>query len=412
MHQTVPTVSNKNSTKFTQLEYSLIVFVLKKFSDINTPLSAADIAEHICDITGKEHSEKTILRKLNHICEVQADTANTNVINTLWLSFGGTVVEVSNLSKKNITKKQSRFYFKPILNESDLALICGTIASNRYLSDAEKSYLIATEKTLNNFNFDDKQLIQHSNTYHKSKLINIINSVYDSITKGYVIEVIYGVYDIDEKLHNTCFHAKNEHKPYHLNPYAMLWNNGSLYLLATHYNHSNPVHFRVDRIISVKPVPTEDDATIMLSRKTLPDELNQFFNYIGNNQYEFLPEKYTATYPLMGIYDVTNYQDCYIECTSSTLSILIDAFGTNLRIYPSNREHTLDATDFHGRPQKFLIAIIKNVQYDNILQFCLQLHTSIVALSPSNLVDDIRNRLQDSLNKYNIISNETFNPPM
>ena len=412
MHQISNVISNKTTINYTKLEYSLIVFVLKKFSDIEDPLSAADIAEHISNITGNEHTEKTILRKLNHICEIQSDTNNIEIVTTLWLSFGGTIVEVNNLSKKNITKKQSRFYFKPIINGSDLTLICGAIASNRYLSDAEKSYLIATEKTLNSFNINDKQLLQQSDTYHESRLIKIINSLYDAITRGYVIEVVYGMYDVNENLHTTCFHAKNEHKPYHLNPYAMLWNNGFLYLLATHYNYSNPVHFRVDRIISVKPVPTEDDATIMLPRKALPDELSPFFNYVGNNQYELLPEKYTATYPLMGIYDATNYQDCYIECTSLSLSVLIDAFGSNIRIYPSNREHTTDKADFHGRPQKFMIAIIKNVQYDNIVQFCLQHHTSITALYPDNLVNDIKNKLQESLKKYRTVSNETFKQPM
>ncbi len=411
--------TSERSKQMTQLELSFIIFILKKLSSKESPLSAAKIAHHMESLTDEEHSEKTILRKLKLLTSMQQSPDEEIISNTLWLTFGGNVVELSNEKKSNITKKQSQFYFEPLLTESDLSLVCGAITSNRYLTEAEKKYLLSREMTLTSMQLDESTLLnqidtqahvsggldkqskqEQTNIYHNSTLLRHINQLYDAIDNGYQIEIVYGVYDLDPKGLKIQFHPRNAEKPYKLNPYAFVWNSGSFYLLATHSGHENPVHFRVDRIISIKPVVTEDDATIKQSRDKVPPMLMPFIKPLKNKKYEFLADKYTATYPLMGIYDDTDYKDCFIECTANTLSILIDAFGTDLRIYPSPIPHSEDELDFHGRPQDFLAIGIRQVQYDNILQFCLQQHTSVTALYPHELVTDVMKELANTVKTY------------
>lgn len=422
--------SNERSKYIDKLEHSFIIFILKKLSHKDSPMSAAKIANYMSYLTGEDHAEKTILKKIRAICALQSDSKDHILENTLWLTFGGAIIEVSNMEKKGIKKKQSRFYFQPLMHQSDLALVCGSISSNRYLSDSEKTYLISREMTLSSLNADTNTLTKQidgmakdslaydylkdspkSSVEQHSTLLRHINHLYEAIKNGYMVEIIYGVYDIPKKGEQLNFHAKNPDKPYLLNPYAMLWNNDAFYLLATHSGHNNPVHFRIDRIISIKDVVTEDDATIKKLRAPLPEVLKPFFNFTKGKTYEFLPEKYTATYPLMGIYNDTNYQDCYIECTSGTLSILIDTFGTTVRIFPSNIPHSEDELDFHGRPQHFIIVAIKQVQYDNIVQFCLQQHTSVTAIYPRQLVIDVRDALKASADKYTNLSKFSLKPP-
>ena len=422
--------SNDRSNTIKQLEHSFIVFILKKLSHKDAPLSASAIADYMCLLTGEMHTEKTTLRKLKEICYLQCDSINPVIGNTLWLTFGGTIIEVSNEGKKNITKKQSKFYFQPLMHASDLALVCGAIASNRYLSDNEKNYLLSREMTLSNLDanpdsiiaqidelaneslaYDYMDDISTSTNKSHSTLLQHINHLYDAIKKGYMVEIIYGVYDLHKNGNKLSFHPKNSNKPYRLNPYAMLWNSGAFYLLATHGGHSNPVHFRIDRIVSIKDIVTEDDATIKEVRAPLPDILKAFFKHNSLGEYEFSSEKYTATYPLMGIYNDTNYQDCFIECTSGTLSILIDTFGASLRIYPSHVPHRDDELDYLGRPQRFLIAGIKQVQYDNIVQFCLQQHTAVTAIYPPSLVEDVKKVLMSSADRYNKLPKEAQKQP-
>lgn len=416
------TQKSERSQQMTQLEIALIIFVLKRFSSENAPLSAAKIANHMISLTGEEHSEKTILRKLNLLSGLQQALDENIINNSLWLTFGGHIVEVSNQNKKGIKKKQSQFYFKPLMTDSDLSMICGAITSNRYLSAKEKEYLLSRELTLGCSTDEDSFTTQLENLDRdlglfapksKSELIALrkntqllhhVNQLYDAIEKEYMIEIIYGVYDIASNKNHPDFHARNPEKPYRLNPYAMLWNNGAFYLLATHGGHDNPVHFRVDRIMSVKPITLPEDATLKQPRAALPKLLSPYFKVIGAEKYEFLVEKYTSTYPLMGIYDQSNLVDCCIECTAATLSILIDNFGKNLHIKPSPLQHSPEELDFHGNPQTFLAVSIHNVQYDNILQFCLQQHASITAISPNQLVTDVQNALEASTARYKKIS--------
>ena len=413
---TVDILTAKDRSKFlTQLEIPLLMFILKKLSCKDHPLSAGKIANYLNLLTKEEHSEKTILRKLKNLCMLQGNPEDEIVNNTLFLTFGGYVVEVTCGDRRT----QSRFYFSPLLDAGDLALICGTIASNRYLTPQEKAYLLSREQTLSAADADtvdftknlEDQNIFPATLCQKPKLekafsplaVNLlqhVNQLYDAIENDYQIKLVYGIYDMpDNGSRSIRFRPRNEEKPYTINPYAMLWNGGAYYLLATHNGHDNPVHFRVDRIISIKPVPDPNDATKKQPRADLPAEIYPFFTRT-EQRLTFLPEKYTAVYPLMGIYDEANCMDCHIECTADTLSILIDAFGSKLSIVPSTLPHEPGEVNFHGKPQQFFMVQLKQVQYDNVKLFCLQQHTSITALHPPKLVEDVGKELKASFDKY------------
>ena len=418
--QTEELLSNEERSKFlAHLEIPLLMFILKKLSHKDHPLSAGKIAEYMYLLTKEHHSEKTILRKVKNLCLLQNDVQNKLINNTLFLTFGGCIVEIKMEKSKASKKPQSRFYFRPLLDAGDLALICGTIASNRYLTASEKAYLLAREATLssadaNTIDFSrnlenqdvfpktlcQKPPVEKAISAHALNLLHHVNQLYDAIEHGYQIELIYGIYDMnDNGSRHAKFRPRNANKPYTLNPYALLWNGGAYYLLATHDGYENPVHFRVDRIISIKTVTDPNDATNPLPRAALPASLKPFFAKKGKN-IAFLPEKYTAVYPLMGIYDEANRMDCHIECTADTLSILIDTFGTQVSILPSPLPHDESEVNFHGKPQRFFMAQIKQVQYDNVKQFCLQQHASITALHPRELVEDIAKDLQAAMEKY------------
>ena len=124
----------------TQLELPLIIFLLKKLSGKDHPLSVSEIRKYMNDLTSLNHSDKTIRRKLQDLCTAQNDPDAYLIANSLFLTFGGDIVEVTNDSP-NIKKTQSKYYFRPLLDTGDVAMICGAITSNRYLTSKEKEYL-------------------------------------------------------------------------------------------------------------------------------------------------------------------------------------------------------------------------------------------------------------------------------
>lgn len=413
------------------LQFSLIVHILKTLSSKKNALSALKIARLLTDYTGKSYDQKTIRSNITPYIDIlEKDKLWADRLT--WL-LGGKIISVCYGPKNDPYHK---YYFEPLLDAGDVDMICGSIACNRYLTHQEKNYLISREEMLTLLKNDvkeipvitkvekivDGKIVHRSNksTYYefpdkelpekphrkpdiKNPTVNLlhhVNQLHNAIKNGYSIKIHYGVYDRNTN-NQVHFQVKNK-DPYMLNPYALLWNGGFYYLLATFKGHDNPVHFRVDRIVDIKPIPSEDDARIPESRDNVPEILKPYFQQTSNGESVFLSEKYTAVYPLMGIYNDENRVSCSIECTDTTLSILIDTFGNKLVVKESPRKHTDRELDIHGNPQKFFAVDIKNVQYDNILQFCLQQHASITVLQPERLIEDVKKGLLASLDRYSI----------
>ena len=71
-------------------------------------MSAARISDRLSEITGLEHSEKTVLRKLQRLVELQEKIRGSVLEKHLRLSLGGTMVEISN-REKGVRHIQNRY---------------------------------------------------------------------------------------------------------------------------------------------------------------------------------------------------------------------------------------------------------------------------------------------------------------
>ncbi|MBQ9438043.1 MAG: WYL domain-containing protein [Lachnospiraceae bacterium] len=297
------------------------------------------------------------------------------------------------------------YCFKPLLDKSDVDLVCGTITSNRYLTMNEKEYLIAREKTLcygDKYIQDQNPLPEKPRNAQKQlseQVLKIANTLYDAIRRKYQVDITYGFYGEDPKRnHHPVLLAKNENKPYHLNPYAMLWNDGEYYLLATHRGHTNISHFRIDRIVAVRFAASEDDATKNRKREPIPDSLKPFFKRAHGRE-EFQAERYTAMYPLMAIFGEADLCEAVVECKANAIGVVIDYFGMNLRIMPPTLEHPSNELDLNGRSQSYVSIKLPKAQYENLRGFCLLQHSIVTVVSPDRLIRDVREGLIASADK-------------
>lgn len=390
------------------LEIPLLIRILKEEASEENPMSAALISDRLSEITGLEHSEKTVLRKLQRLVELQKKIDDSVLEKHLQLSLGGTMIEISN-REKGVRHIQNRYYFKPLLDKSDVDMVCGTITSNRYLTTKEKEYLIAREKTLC---YGDKYIQSQNplpekpdNTQKQlsERVLKIVNTLYDAIREKYQVDVIYGAYGEDTKRYrHPVLLSRNEDKPYHLNPYAMIWNDGEYYLLATHRGHTNISHFRVDRIVSVKPAIKEDDATKNEKREPIPETLRPFFKRIHGRE-EFQSENYTATYPLMIVFGGEDLCEAVVECKANAIGVVIDYFGMDLHIMPPMLEHESDETDINGQTQRYVSIRLPKAQYENLRGFCLMQHSIVTIVSPERLIRDVREGLMASVDKLPVV---------
>ncbi len=386
------------------LEIPLLIRILKEEASEEHPMSAALICDRLSEITGLEHSEKTVLRKLQRLVDLQKRIDDSVLEKHLQLSLGGIMIEISN-REKGVRHIQNRYYFKPLLDRSDVDMVCGTITSNRYLTMKEKEYLIAREKTLcygDRYVQDQNPLPGKPHSVQKQlseQVLKIVNSLYDAIREKYQVEVIYGFYGEDsQRRHHPVLLARNENRPYHLNPYAMIWNDGEYYLLATHRGYTNVSHFRIDRIVSVQPSVNEDDATKNRKREPLPDSLRPFFKRLHGKE-EFQTEQYTVTYPLMAVFGKEDLCEAVVECRANAIGVVIDYFGMDLRIMPPMLEHGSEEVDLNGLPQRYVSIRLPKAQYENVRGFCLLQHSIVTVVSPDRLIRDVKEGLLASADK-------------
>jgi len=422
-----------------QSDILLLLYILKTTTNSENAMSVSELSDQLDTLipSFSEDSyfpDRTMRRKFEYFTNL-AESNNSvlsKINNILPYVFGGNVASRSAdgiHSGKNVrgNGKQKRFYFDPVLTTGDMELICGSINSNRFLSEQEKDYLLARLSVLlPDYNLDKDRLSANSfrnieeiknlpkrpepdkssdfPTLSKTLLTNI-QRIHEAIESKVQIEVIYGTYDMDKVSKKINFHPRNEGKPYILNPYAMLWNDGEYYLVATDIDNASavPVHFRIDRIISVKvhTIKNEDGTLSEKTRNKIPASLSTFFVRKKGEKPIFDAIKYTNTYPGMIYHSEPRLIDCTFECNLKSLLILIDHFGPNISLSPSPIEHSDEELDNHGLPETFLSAKIKNVQYDNALRFCIHYADSLTLLGPDELIKDVSQKLMNIYNKYN-----------
>ena len=390
------------------LWFNLMVYVLQTKSSAEHPLTSDEIEEELIKIVPYNKNSRRLLDLVPTI----NNTKNIeDVYDTIAAVYGGRLVIVAGKPKK--------YYFEPFINPSDLNMIKGVILADKYLSNKEKDYLTSVEDLLCPVQAD-RELTEASNlerpasidkttSYQVSNWFYSIQTIFEAIKKGYKLELTYGEYYFDsiKKPSKPKFQVKNTDNPYIVNPYALLWNNGHQYLIATTNEHENISHYRIDRIYSAKihKIENEKRNFIPAKRKAIPPSLYSF--YKGD---DFNAEKYATTFPLMiSASDNKHFlNNVVLECPTTALSTIIDHFGHNVKISNSNK--TLESNT-QKSDSKQLISFckveLKRVCYESILMFCLQQQASvfspfprIVALAPKELVDDIKLKLRETLEYY------------
>ena len=379
--------------------FNLMVYILQTKSSAESPLTATEIENELVQIIPFQKQARRLTDIILNIKDIE------NVYDTISAVYGGKLIVLDGKPKK--------YYFEPFINPSDLNMIKGSIISDKYLSDKEKDYLTSVEDLLcpvqagreltKVSNLERPVSIDKTNPYQVSNWFYSIQTIFEAIKKGYQLELTYGEYSLDSTriTIKPKLKVKNAESPYIINPYALLWNNGHQYLIATANDYENPSHYRIDRIKKAVFHKTQDKHGNLVpeKRNPIPGSLKLFYK---NN--EFDADRYASIFPLMiAASDSQNFlTDVVLECPVSSLSVIIDYFGHKVKIHPSER-----VAEINGRSISFCKIELKRVCRKSILMFCLQQQTSvfspfprIVALAPKELVDDIKTKLKETLAYY------------
>lgn len=418
------------------LDLLLLLYILKTTTNEEHVMSVSELAEQLDHLIPSYSGisyfpDRTIRRRLEIFTNVESFPVDfiQKINQLLPFVFGGRIASratdaIMYGTNTKSSGKQKRFYFESVLSSGDMDLIWGSIKSNRFLSDEEKEYLLKRlHILLPDYSYDRNQLSENAYRHilqmnalpekpkakkekilpmDSSALLSHIGTIYEAIENEQQLQVIYGTYDVTPHSPKVHFRPRNPEKPYVLNPYALLWNGGAYYLIATHGNYTNPVHFRVDRIISVKihVIKNENGELEECKRKKIPAALKPFYTRDNNGKYYFDGIQYADTYPDMKLYEEERKIDVVFECTAGNLQIIIDHFGSELHLSASPIEHAKEEVDYNGKEQTFFSAKIKGVQYDNALRFAIAQSEYLTLLGPEDLLQDVAAKMQEIANRY------------
>lgn len=229
----------------------------------------------------------------------------------------------------------------------EIKLLVDAIASSDFLT--KKKTIELQKKLLSCINhYDQKsiehQLFQNPNKFKNENIFYSLDTIQSAINKNSSIQFMYFDITIDKQKK-----YRKDSTPYHLIPYALLYENQRYYCIGYSSKHNNFSHYRVDKM----------DQVISL------DDFNEKKN--------FNLSRYKTTNFNMTLGQIENIT---LEFDLSLTNIVFDTFGQDVFIQKVS-------------PTTFTINLSTTLS-SNFIGWLLQFGKKVKVLSPSSLIEDIK----------------------
>ena len=444
-----------------------IIFVLKYFSHPQHPMTHSQIAEKLSEkftAIGAKNNKgksqiptiaKTIENQLKSYFEMKNLAKEISDEETLPFSFDiFTAIVGGTIEIKDETKRTKRFYFSPMLGESDVVAIESSIVTNRELEEEERDYLIdAVDRLIvpyprllrgieiDKINGDikeddmeraysllgdamtlkkkisgarkrmrvgktDEKADEETNPLLSDSYLNHVHMLYTAVRNQIQIELVYGRFNMKKKSRNGLkLVLEPEEKVRALNPYAIIASRGHMYLLATNVGGDGlPYHFRIDRIVNLKlPIKYNEKKkkNIYVRREPAPDSLIEYFS---DRERSFDQIRYLSDHPMMGAYSESSKKREYtLRTTGKGIILCNDFFGDRItKIKETEGEESEIYDDRNLRHEKERLYDIKvtGVYDANMILFLSHHHNLVEVIDPKSVREEVIRGLEESLERY------------
>lgn len=316
----------------------LLLKILEEYSDKDKPISMLEIQSLMESVSGHRPVRNTV-------------TANFERLETI----GFNIVKVKT--------DRIRFYLKNrMLSYGEIKSLCDLIHSSFFISSTDSEKLINHLLSM----LPKKERASYRKHIHNSNRKKIAEDtkffdhyaiLSEACDRHFALKVRYRAGQI---LNESK--PKDDYKSYVLFPYAMIANDGRMYVMARAKGKPDLFPFRVDRFKSIKridePFPIE---------KTV-----EYIDYY---------EKYDRLYMRSG-----NQISAKFLCDKRMLSVVCDRVGHNARYYSI----TNDQDEF---------CLIVTATEESILLFAQQYMDGVTLLEPQHLKIQFENRCKEALKR-------------
>ena len=394
---------------------SWVILALKYCTDEKHAKSSLEITQLITQVIGNGNDidmgfKQTVDRKLNDFVEIEMNYNNpenperAKISEKAYQVFGGRVRSVQSEGKD-----PEKYYFEPVLDNGDVSMILASLRSNHYLSHEETGYLSDSITAAIGYSETDRKSLPSEEEsaerqleilleklseklpekpqspeksglpIHSSVTLKKINTIHEAITGGYRLSMNYGTYYPMGK--RIKFVEKDPDKEFTVDPYAMVSQNGQLYLIGNFPGNKDICIIRIDRIFRLDILKNEDGKEVKIAE--IPPTLKRYFDKKGR----FDSSAFTSKHPVMA-YPHKEIGETYCEftCGDSKLPLVVDYFGPEIETESSLEDES--------------VKVRVRADFNNVLFFCNQFsYLGITPLSPPNLVEEVRKQLTEAIKR-------------
>ena len=227
-----------------------ILNILKEYTDFNHPMTQQQIADKLYSIYGIQVNRATIKRNITDLMAANCPIAPKDEFVRTYVNKGTGETEENSI--------YTDLYYEHEFTESELQMLIDGLLFSRSVPYKQRKKLIEKLCDLNSSHFSQQMRNVHSmsaDAPENKQLFYNIEVLAEAISEQKQVEIIYGYYGTDLKLHERL-NEDGTVKKQLLNPYQLAASDGRYYLICNKDNKTNVANYRIDRIMKIEPLDT------------------------------------------------------------------------------------------------------------------------------------------------------------
>lgn len=228
-------------------------------------------------------------------------------------------------------------YFYHLVNRkfelAELKLLVDAVQSSKFITAKKSNELIKKIESFASI-YESKELQRQVYVSNRIKTMNEsiyynVDQLHGAINTNRKIMFQYSQWTVDKKLK-----LKNGGAFYKVSPWALMWDNENYYMVAYDSEEDKIKHFRVDKMLQIELTEDKRDGKEQFTMFDMAVYAKKMFSMFGGAQ-----------------------EKVKLECKNDLAGVIIDRFGKDIMIIPSDEHHFRINVDVEVS-QQFLAWII------------------------------------------------------
>ena len=226
-----------------------ILQILRKYTDENHTMTQQQIADKLLSDYGLEVSRSTVKRNVTDLIDAEYNVQYRPIARTHTDKKTGETEE-------NII--YTDLYYEHEITQSQLRMLIDGLLFSRSVPHSARKELIESLCELSSIHFNKRMSKVHclsADSPQNPELFLNIELLDEAIEKGKQVEITYGQYGTDLKLHKAR-NGDGSEKRQVLNPYQLVANEGRYYLICNNDKYDSVANYRIDRMMNIRLLET------------------------------------------------------------------------------------------------------------------------------------------------------------